>query len=574
MPDEQLIVQIRADIADLKRGLGQVKTGLKDTERNVKSAQERFAQMGLAVAKAVAVFATIKKAKDTVLDLANAAGIQEQAEYTLAEAMKVAGTYTKEAHQHNLDYASSLQKVTTFGDETILMVQKMLTNFGVEGEMMDELTKATLDLAAAKGMDLKAAADLVAKSVGSSTNALSRYGIVVEGTSGSTERMQMAVENITELFGGAAQAKAQTYLGRMEQLTNQAGDFKEEIGERLIPTIEDWISGTSRLIEISDRLLGILPETTEKTQDLTTVSNQLKRVQEEIAEREEKIAEKTSKLSTITGIFTGDLASNRKEANELRTEVEELKKAEISLQEALKEVDETTKNATENIEQTIQAEEDLGDAMDEKTEKVKEQKEEFELLGTDIDYMDGVVQQLLRQESELAGQMDRVKTKTAEVKGETAITASEVLNLTNSFINMFQSLKSGEFTLSRFLGSLSGILAVIPGLGGLGLGAGILGGISGLFGFKEGALAIPKLQEGAHVTGPTMAMVGEGPYSEWVLNEPQFQTALQKAMEVAIGSIRVVTHDPSTWIENLQPAVQSRIYRRGLEETEDQAAEL
>ena len=47
-------------------------------------------------------------------------------------------------------------------------------------------------MATAKGMNLSAAADLVAKSVGSSTNALSRYGIQIEGV-GSTERLDSAV---------------------------------------------------------------------------------------------------------------------------------------------------------------------------------------------------------------------------------------------------------------------------------------------------------------------------------------------------------------------------------------------
>jgi len=173
---------------------------------------------------------------------AKAAGIQERAELTLAQAMKQAGTFTKEAFEHNKKYASSLQKMTEYGDEAILGVQKMLTNFGVEGEMLDKLTAATLDLAAAKKMDLTAAADLVAKSVGSTTNALTRYGIVVEGDVGSTERLQMAVDNISKIFGGAAEANAQTFLGAMSQLGNIIGDdVFEAIGFKLLPTLKEYI---------------------------------------------------------------------------------------------------------------------------------------------------------------------------------------------------------------------------------------------------------------------------------------------------------------------------------------------
>ncbi len=44
---------------------------------------------------------------------AKAAGVQEQAEIKLAQAMKSTGEFTEEAFQSNLDYASSLQKVTS-----------------------------------------------------------------------------------------------------------------------------------------------------------------------------------------------------------------------------------------------------------------------------------------------------------------------------------------------------------------------------------------------------------------------------------------------------------------------------
>ncbi|MFH1423099.1 MAG: hypothetical protein ABIH42_10360, partial [Planctomycetota bacterium] len=197
-----------------------------------------FAKFGLAVNGVQQAYRAIA---GPISEVTKLAGIQERAELTLAQAMQQAGTFTEKAFKHNLEYASSLQRMTTYGDEAILGVQKMLTNFGVEGEMLDSLTKSTLDLAAAKGMDLRAAADLVSKSVGSSTNALTRYGIEVTGAVGSTERMQTAVDNITKLFGGAAQANAQTYAGRVAQLQNRWGDFVEKIGFAVIPILEKLI---------------------------------------------------------------------------------------------------------------------------------------------------------------------------------------------------------------------------------------------------------------------------------------------------------------------------------------------
>jgi len=236
---------------------------------NARTAINNIAKAGLAMGSALAV-AGYKAAQ--------AAGIQERAELTLAQAMQQAGTFAQVAFEHNLEYAKSLQKMTTYGDEAILGVQRMLANFGVEGEMMDKLTKSTLDLAAAKGMDLTAAADLVAKTVGSTTNALTRYGIVVEGDANSTERMQMAVDNVSKIFGGSAQANASTYTGRIDQLKNRFGDLWEKIGFQVIPAIEfmvdlinqdvlpvfeDWIVEVDEAGNAQNHLIKILGRISE-----------------------------------------------------------------------------------------------------------------------------------------------------------------------------------------------------------------------------------------------------------------------------------------------------------------------
>lgn len=217
--------------------LGKLNTGLDNTKKQtskLSDAINNFKQHWIGATAALGGAILVIK------DVTKAAMEDEKAQKTLAAAMRVAGTYTQSALNHNIKYASSLQKLTIYGDEAILGVQKMLTNFGVEGEMLDKLTKSTLDLAAAKGRDLSSAADLVAKTVGSSTNALSRYGIEVKGAVGSTERMQDAVNNISRIFGGSAQAEAQTYEGQMKQMANTLGDVKEIIGGALLPVFNNF----------------------------------------------------------------------------------------------------------------------------------------------------------------------------------------------------------------------------------------------------------------------------------------------------------------------------------------------
>ena len=129
-----------------------------------------------------------------------------------------------------LDQARALQQVSMFGDEDIIMMQSMLASFVKGEDQIKKLTAATLDLSAGMGIDLKGAGDLIAKTIGSTTNAMSRYGIEVTGAVGSSERLETLTGNIARLFGGQAKAQAETMMGSMEQMKNAIGDTAESMG--------------------------------------------------------------------------------------------------------------------------------------------------------------------------------------------------------------------------------------------------------------------------------------------------------------------------------------------------------
>ena len=140
--------------------------------------------------------------------------------------------------QKLLNQAKAIQQVTMFGDEQVIEAQALIGSFVKEEKAIMSATQATLDLAAAKGMELTVAADLVSKTLGSSTNALSRYGIEVTGAVGSTERLESLTGNLAKVFGGQETEQANTLAGQMQQMKNAMGDAGEEIGNFLSPAIE------------------------------------------------------------------------------------------------------------------------------------------------------------------------------------------------------------------------------------------------------------------------------------------------------------------------------------------------
>ena len=233
--------------------------------------------------------------------LIGAYGQQQLAERKLSSALG----FTSEAL---LTQASALQQQTSFGDEAIIGVQALIGAFTKDEEKIKELTKATLDLAAAKGMDLTAAADLVSKSFGSSTNALSRYGIEVKGAVGSTERLESLTGNVASLFGGQAAAQADTMTGSIEQMKNAMGDTAENMGALLEPAT----------ISISNALAGAARHASEfflqlKETDMETAVRHLREMG--IAGEDINLLEQYTQIQTHTDTI---LSSNDKIFSQLR----------------------------------------------------------------------------------------------------------------------------------------------------------------------------------------------------------------------------------------------------------------
>ena len=190
----------------------------------------------------------------TIGKVFKAASEQEQAEIKLSSAL---GRTSKAL----LDHASAMQQVTRFGDEVTIAAMSNIAAFIKDEDAIKSLTTATMDLASAKGMDLASAADLVAKSVGSSTNALARYGIAANGAAKSTERADSVVRSISVLYGGQAKAQAESYAGTMDGMINAVGDAAEAIGDLLAPVVIAFaqaLKTTANAIEsITDKLGGL-----------------------------------------------------------------------------------------------------------------------------------------------------------------------------------------------------------------------------------------------------------------------------------------------------------------------------
>lgn len=236
----------------------------KDANAAIKSVDSRFKRLAktikgsslaqiASIAGVLIAFRSLVRGIKAVVDAAN---IQEDAINALDGALADLGPRAVTISAALQKQAAALQKVSKFGDETIIQAQALIASFVKEEDQIKAATIATLDLAEAKGFSLVSAADLISKTLGSSTNALTRYGIEVVGAVGSTERLASLTTNIAKVFGGRAAKAAETFGGKIKQLKDVIGDMQEEIGFAITKN-QDLIDA---LDDMKDEVVELTPE--------------------------------------------------------------------------------------------------------------------------------------------------------------------------------------------------------------------------------------------------------------------------------------------------------------------------
>lgn len=215
-----------------------------------------------------------KGMKDSFISLAGALGLAYSAGQIKSFLTESVKAYQEQLKNENsltqalgrrsqalIDQASALQYVVNIGDEEILRGQGLLAMFGLTEKQILNLTPAMLNFAKAQGVDVSVAAKLLSKTIGSSTNALSRYGIEITGAVGSNERLESALTALNNKFGGQAEAMAKAE-GDIVGVTLALGDMKEEIGKLIIES--DGASSSIKKL-IIDATEGLKEMNTEGT---------------------------------------------------------------------------------------------------------------------------------------------------------------------------------------------------------------------------------------------------------------------------------------------------------------------
>ncbi len=215
--------------------------------KGFKQTSKAAAGLGTAFKGAIAAIG-VGVALRQISNLVNLMGIQEKAEAKLAAVIRSTGGAARFSAKQLNKYASELQRVTTFSDETTISALAILATFKeISGDVFLDTIRVAQDMATVLGTDLNAAVLQLGKAINDpilGLTMLRRVGVSFNDeqtkmiqrlarTNKLFEAQQLILKELQSEFGGAAEAVAKTRIGSIEQAKNKAGDLGEAIGRRL-----------------------------------------------------------------------------------------------------------------------------------------------------------------------------------------------------------------------------------------------------------------------------------------------------------------------------------------------------
>ena len=228
---------------------------------DLKKAGARVISFGKAATKAIAigVVGAFTLAAFAVKKFVSAAIEQERQQSKLIAVLEATGNAAGFTAEELFKEADALQKITTFGDDTIIGMQAVLATFKeIKGDAFKRAELAILDMAIVLEQDLKAGAIQVGKALNNpikGVTALADAGVsfteqqkemikVMQEAGDVAGAQAVILDELEGVFGGAAKAAGDTFGGKLIQLKNAIGDVGEQIGFALMPQLVGLIEGT------------------------------------------------------------------------------------------------------------------------------------------------------------------------------------------------------------------------------------------------------------------------------------------------------------------------------------------
>jgi hypothetical protein len=228
-----LKLSILGDVDNLNKSL-------KAATNDVETFGDKVSKAGKVVGAALAAAAAAAGAYAIKIgvDGVKAAIEDEKAQTQLALALKNATGATKGAIAATEEFILQQSLATGVADDELRPALGRLARSTGDLTSAQDLLKVALDVSTATGKPLEAVANSLGKAYEGNTTALGRLGIGLSAAELKTMSFTDVQGRLTDLFGGAAAANAETYSGRIARMQIAFDEAKETIGFALLPILE------------------------------------------------------------------------------------------------------------------------------------------------------------------------------------------------------------------------------------------------------------------------------------------------------------------------------------------------
>jgi hypothetical protein len=236
-----LKLSILGDVDNLNKSL-------KSATADVETFGDKMGKVGKVIGAAfvAAAAAAAAYAVKIGIDGVKAAIADEKAQTQLALALQNATGATNAQIQATENSILQMSLASGVADDSLRPALARLVRSTGDITSAQNLLSTALDVSTATGKPLESVASALSRAFDGNTTSLGKLGIGLSSAELKTMTFTDVQNRLTELFGGAAAANAETYAGRLARVQVALDEAKETLGTALLPVLGYFIDLINR----------------------------------------------------------------------------------------------------------------------------------------------------------------------------------------------------------------------------------------------------------------------------------------------------------------------------------------
>ena len=171
----------------------------------------------------------------------------QQAHAQLVQAVQNSGTAFAGVSSQVDDMAERFAKLGYENDQVDAALTRLVQATGSTTTAMANMNLVA-DIARARNISLTDAAGDLGKILAGNMRGMTAFGLSTKDAGGNTLTTAAAVKELNDRFGGAAQANAGTYMGKLQALNAEWHNMTEAVGNELLPTLANLASDMASVV--------------------------------------------------------------------------------------------------------------------------------------------------------------------------------------------------------------------------------------------------------------------------------------------------------------------------------------